>query len=160
MTLTLWFLLAGALVVVGIVGTLLPALPGLPLVFAGLLVAAWADGFAHISVWTLVLLGVITGLAMLADFAAGLLGTRVAGASKWAMLGAAIGTIAGLFFGPIGLLLGPFVGAVVGELIYQENLKQAAKAGLGAWLGLLLGAVAKMAALGTMLGWFALAWLI
>jgi len=155
-----WMILAAILVLVGIAGTILPALPGLPLVFAGLLLAAWADGFQHVSGWTIVMLGVIAAVAMLADFVSSLFGTKVAGASKWAMVGAGVGTLVGIFFGIPGLLLGPFIGAVGAELIYRENLGQATKAGLGAWLGLVLGAVAKMAALFTMLAVFASAWWI
>jgi uncharacterized protein len=153
-----WMILAATLVLIGIVGTILPALPGLPLVFAGLWLAAWADGYAHVSGWTVVILAVITALAMAADFVSSLFGTKIAGASKWAMVGAGLGTVVGIFFGLIGLLIGPFAGAVIAELIYRENLGQATKAGLGAWLGLVLGAVAKMAALCTMLGLFVSAW--
>lgn len=155
-----WTVLAVLLVLVGIAGTILPALPGLPLVYAGLLLAAWADGFVHVSGWTMVVLGLVTAMAMLADFVASLLGTRVAGASKWAMLGAGVGTIVGIFFGLPGLLLGPFIGAMAAELIYRENLAVATKAGLGAWLGLALGAAAKVAAVFTLLGVFFSAWWI
>ena len=104
------------LVVVGIAGTVLPMLPGVPLVFAGLLIAAWADGFQHVSGWTIIMLGVIAALAMAADFVSSLFGTKVAGASKWAMAGAGVGTLVGIFFGIPGLLLGPFIGAVAAEL--------------------------------------------
>lgn len=155
-----WTILAVLLVLIGIAGTILPALPGLPLVFAGLLLAAWADGFVHVSGWTMLVLAVVTALAMTADFVASLFGTKVAGASKWAMLGAGVGTLVGIFFGLPGLLLGPFVGAMAAELIYRENLGLATKAGLGAWLGLALGAAAKVAAVFTMLAVFLSAWWI
>ncbi len=155
-----WMILAAILVIVGIAGTILPALPGLPLVFGGLLLAAWADGFQHVSGWTIIMLGVIAALAMAADFVSTMFGTKVAGASKWAMVGAGVGTLVGIFFGIPGLLLGPFIGAMAAELIYRENLGQATKAGLGAWLGLVLGTAAKMAALFTMLTIFASAWWI
>jgi uncharacterized protein len=135
-----------------------PMLPGLPLVYAGLLLAAWADGFTHVSGSTMVILGVLTALAIAIDFLAGMLGPKLAGASHWAMLGAAIGLIVGVFFSIPGMILGPFVGALIAEWIYKESLPQATKAGLGAWLGLLLGAVAKVAALFSLLGIFALAW--
>jgi uncharacterized protein len=156
----IWMILAAILVLIGIAGTILPALPGLPLVFAGLALAAWADQFQHVSGWTLLILGLITVLAMALDFISGLFGTKVAGASKWAMIGAGVGTLVGIFFGLPGLLLGPFIGAMGAELIYRENLGEATKAGLGAWLGLVMGAAAKMAALFTMLGVFASAWWI
>ncbi len=155
----IWMLLAVVLVLVGIAGTLLPALPGLPFVFAGLLLAAWADGFAHVSGTTMIVLAVITLLAMGADFLASIFGPKLTGASRWAVLGAGVGAIVGLFFSLPGLIIGPFVGAVAAEYIYRENLGQATKAGLGAWLGLIVGAVAKIAALASLLGIFALAWL-
>jgi uncharacterized protein len=154
----IWMLLAVVLVLVGIAGTLLPALPGLPFVFAGLLLAAWADGFAHVSGTTMIVLAVITLLAMAADFLASIFGPKLTGASRWAVLGAGVGAIVGLFFSLPGLIIGPFVGAVAAEYIYRENLGQATKAGLGAWLGLIVGAVAKIAALASLLGIFALAW--
>jgi uncharacterized protein len=154
----IWMTLAVLLVLVGIAGTILPALPGLPLVWGGLMLAVWADGFQHVSGWTMVLLACITLLAMALDFVSSLYGTKVAGASKWAMAGAGAGTIVGIFFGLPGLLLGPFIGALLAEWIYQENLGQATKAGLGAWLGLAIGTAAKMAAIFTMLGIFASAW--
>ena len=141
-----WNIVAVLLVLVGIAGTILPALPGLPLVFAGLLLAAWADGFVHVSGWTMLVLALVAAIAMAADFVASLFGTKVAGASKWAMVGAGVGTLVGIFFGLPGLLLGPFVGAMAAELIYRENLGLATKAGLGAWLGIALGAAAKVAA--------------
>jgi uncharacterized protein len=156
----IWYIVAALMVIVGVLGTVLPALPGLPLVFAGLLLAAWTDSFQHVSGWTMGVLAVITALAMTLDFVAGLMGTKLAGASKWAMLGAAAGTIIGIFFGLPGLILGPFVGALVAELIYREDLREASKAGLGAWLGLLMGTVAKVAAIFTMLAIFASAWWI
>lgn len=154
----LWMLLAVVLVLVGIAGTLLPALPGLPLVFAGLLLAAWADGFVHVSGTTMIVLAVITLLAMAADFMASIFGPKLTGASRWAVVGAGVGAIVGLFFSLPGLIIGPFIGAVAAEYIYRENLGQATKAGLGAWLGLIVGAVAKIAALASLLGIFALAW--
>jgi uncharacterized protein len=155
---TLWMILAVVMVIVGIAGTILPALPGLPLVWGGLMLAAWADGFVHVSGWTMLVLAIITAVAMALDFVSSLYGTKVAGASKWAMAGAGVGTLVGLFFGLPGLLLGPFIGALAAEWIYQENLGQATKAGLGAWLGLAIGTAAKMAAIFTMLGIFISAW--
>ncbi|HEX5122825.1 MAG TPA: DUF456 domain-containing protein, partial [Rhodanobacteraceae bacterium] len=90
---TLWYVLATILIVVGIVGTVLPALPGVPLVFAGMFVAAWADGFQHVGLWTLIGLGVLTIIAIAVDFLAGLAGAKRVGASRLALIGAAVGTI-------------------------------------------------------------------
>ena len=153
---TLLWILAAVLVLVGLAGTLLPALPGVPFVFGGLLVVAWIGDFQRIGVPTLVLLGVLTTIALGVDFAASLLGAKRVGASRLALFGAAIGGIAGLFFGLVGIFVFPFVGAVIGELIARRKVGQAAKVGLATWLGLLFGALAKLALALTMIGIFAI----
>lgn len=159
----LYYLIAAVLVVVGLVGTVLPALPGLPLVFAGMLLAAWAGGFQQVGVPMLVLLGMLTLVSLAVDFWATALGAKRVGASRKAIWGAVLGTFAGLFFGPIGLLLGPFMGALAGELLHRRNLGgsalgDAAKIGLGTWMGILFGVVLKLGLAFAMLGLFALAW--
>ena len=154
----LW-VLAAVLVVVGLVGTLLPMLPGVALVFLGLVVAAWAEGFQQVGWFTLVILGLLTLLAYALDLAATALGTRRVGASRRAVWGAGLGTLVGLFFGLPGLLVGPFAGAVLGEYTVQRRLGPAGVAGAGAWLGFALGVAAKIALAFTMLGIFALAYL-
>ena len=153
---TLLWILAAVLVLVGLAGTLLPALPGVPFVFGGLLVVAWIGDFQRIGVPTLVLLGVLTTIALGVDFAASLLGAKRVGASRLALFGAAIGGIAGLFFGLVGIFVFPFVGAVIGELTARRKVGQAAKVGLATWLGLLFGALAKLALALTMIGIFAI----
>jgi uncharacterized protein YqgC (DUF456 family) len=155
-TLALW-LLALALVVVGLAGVVLPALPGVPLLFAGLVVAAWAEGFAYVGGTAIALLALLALLAYGADLGASALGARRFGASRSAVVGATLGTLAGLFLGLPGVLLGPFVGAVVGELLAHRDLGQAGRAGVGAWLGLLLGVAAKLSLSFAMLGVFAIA---
>lgn len=153
-------LLGGLLVLVGIAGTVLPALPGVPLVFAGLLLAAWAEGFQKVGWFPLTLLAVLTLAALAVDFLATSLGAKRVGASWKAMAGAALGTLVGIFLGLPGLILGPFVGAVIGEYISLRDWRQAGKVGLGTWLGLLLGTAAKIALAFTMLGIFVTAYLI
>ena len=160
---TLYYVLSVLLVLVGIAGTILPALPGLPLVFAGMLLAAWAGDFQQVGMPMLVVLGLLTLFSLAVDFWATALGAKRVGASKLAIIGAMIGTVAGLFFGPIGLLMGPFAGAIGGELIHRRSLQkqdlgQAAKIGVGTWFGILFGTVLKLALAFTMLGLFALAW--
>ena len=98
----LWYVLAGVLILVGIAGTVLPALPGLPLVFAGMLLAAWAGNFQQVGWFPLVLLGLLTALSVAIDFFATAMGAKRVGASKLAVAGAMVGTFAGLFFGPSG----------------------------------------------------------
>lgn len=149
----LWAL-AVALIALGIAGTILPALPGPILVFAGLVVGAWANGFERVGPATLVLLGLLTALTYLVDLAATALGVRRSGASNRAVLGSIIGLLAGLPFGLPGLLLGPFAGALVAELTVRNDLRQASRAGFGAWLGFILGTIAKLALVFTMIGIF------
>ncbi len=153
----LWLAVVG-LILVGMAGTVLPALPGVPLVFAGLWLGAWIDDYARVSVTTLIVLGVLTGLALLIDFVASALGAKRVGASPQAIWGAVIGSIAGLFFGLPGIILGPFVGAVVGELAAQRNLDRATKVGIATWMGLLFGTIVKLAMSLTMIGIFVFAY--
>ncbi len=151
----LW-LLAGALVVAGIAGTIVPLLPGAPLVFLGLVVAAWIDDFRKVGWFTLTLLALLTLLAYAVDLWATRHGARRVGASGWALLGALLGGIAGLFFALPGLILGPFLGAFAGEYLARRDLRQAGRAGLGTWLGLLLSTAGRLALVALMLGLFAL----
>jgi uncharacterized protein YqgC (DUF456 family) len=160
---TLYYVLAAVLIVVGIVGTVLPALPGLPLVFTGMVLAAWAGDFQQVSGWVLAVLGLMTLLSLGIDFAATAMGAKRVGASKLALLGAVIGTFAGLLFGFVGIFVGPFAGALVGELIELrgiggQQVGQAAKVGFGTWLGIVVGVVLKLGLAFAMLGLFALAW--
>jgi hypothetical protein len=150
----LWAL-AALLVVLGFAGLILPGLPGAPLVFAGLFVAAWAEGFAYVGWPWLLLLAAIAALTFAVDFAATALGAKRFGASPRAVLGAVLGGVAGLFFGPLGLVLGPFLGAVLAELSLRKDIQAAQRAGVGATLGFLLGGVAKLALACLMIGIFA-----
>ncbi|MGH8078115.1 MAG: DUF456 domain-containing protein [Lysobacter sp.] len=155
---SIYYVLAAFLILVGVAGTVLPALPGLPLVFAGMLLAAWAGDFQLVGGWMLGLLGVLTLLSLAVDFMATALGAQRVGASRLALVGAVIGTFAGLAFGIIGIFIGPFVGALLGELIHGRKVGQAAKVGFGTWLGILLGITLKLGLAFAMLGLFALAW--
>ena len=149
----LW-LLALILVVVGILGLALPALPGAPLLFLGLVVAAWAEDFQYVGTGGLITLGILATLTYLADIFAGIFGAKKFGASKQAMFGAGIGAIVGIFFGIPGILLGPFAGAAIGELTQVRELRKAGLSGIGATIGLLLGAVVKLALAFMMLSLF------
>jgi uncharacterized protein YqgC (DUF456 family) len=154
-TVLLW-VLAAVLVVVGVLGLLLPALPGAPLLFGGLLIAAWLEDFAYVGPWTLTFLAILAALTYVIDFLAGALGAKGFGATKYAMIGAFVGAVVGIFFGLPGILLGPFVGAVLGELLADRSLQEAGAAGLGATIGLALGVAAKMALAFSMIGIFVL----
>lgn len=157
---TLLLILAAVLVMIGFAGILLPALPGTPLIFAGLLLAAWAEDFAKVGWAPLAILAVLTVLAWAADLLAAALGARRAGASGLALAGAAIGTLAGLFTGFVGLLFAPLIGAAVGEYVARRDTLRAAQVGFATWVGLLIGAVAKVAIACTMIGVFVTAYLI
>jgi hypothetical protein len=153
MSLLLWTL-GIILIAVGFVGILLPALPGTMLIFAGLLLGAWADGFSRVGVFPLVVIGVIAVASYGVDFLAAALGTKRLGASPRAMAGAAIGTVLGLFFGLPGLVIGPFAGAVLGELSANRDLKRAGKAGVAAWIGFAIGMAVKVSLAFLMVGIF------
>lgn len=159
MDILLWFV-AAALVLIGLAGTLLPILPGVPLVFGGLLLGAWIDGFAHVGWPLLLVLALLTALSVVVDLAASSLGAKRAGAGRAAMLGAAIGTLVGLFFGLAGLLIGPFLGAAAGQFLVRQDLGEAGRAGVGAWIGFLLGSLAKLALGIAMVLIFVVAWVV
>jgi len=158
-TVVLW-ILAVALIVVGLVGTVLPALPGAILVFAGIALAAWIDDFARISGWTVAVLGVLTVIAWVVDYVAGVFGAKRAGASPLAIAGAAIGTIAGILTGLWGLVFLPLVGAALGEYLARRDAWRAGEVGVATWLGLLAGTAAKVAIAFLMVGVFVAALLI
>ena len=158
--LVLLWALVGILILAGLAGTILPALPGVPLVFAGLLLAAWLGDFERIGWPTLAILAVLTALAIVADFVATLMGAKRAGASRAALIGAAIGSVLGIFSGLWGLLIFPFVGAVAGELINRQKLAHASRVGLATWLGMMVGVLAKLAIALTMVGIVVIAYFI
>ena len=145
---------ATLLVVAGLLGLVLPAIPGAPLIFAGLLLAAWAENFTYIGFWTLVALGLIALLTYGIDFWATMFGAKKFGASKRAVVGALIGAAAGLFMGLPGMIFCPFIGAVIGELSAQPNIQRATQAGIGATIGLVIGAALKIAMAFAMIGIF------
>jgi uncharacterized protein YqgC (DUF456 family) len=150
------YVIAAVLILLGLLGTVLPALPGIPLMFAGMVLVAFVGDFQWLGPMVLVVLGLLTVLAVAIDFAASLLGAQRVGASKLAIVGAALGTLVGFFLGLPGLILGPFIGAFVGEFINGRHAGTATKVGLGTWLGMVIGGIAKIAIAFVMLGVFAL----
>jgi len=155
----LW-LLAALLVAAGIAGTVVPLVPGAPLVFLGLLLGAWIDGFQRVGAVTLALLALLTLLSFAIDLWAARHGARRVGASGLALFGALAGSVVGLFFSLPGVLLGPFIGAFAGEYLARRSLRQAGRAGLGTWLGLVLAAAGHLALVFTMIGIFAAVYLL
>jgi len=158
-TIALW-ILAIALIAIGVVGTILPAIPGVILVFAGMALGAWIDQFTRIPVWVLVILGVLTVITWTLDYLAAALGAKRVGASGRAIVGAAIGTLLGVFTGLWGLIFMPLVGAAIGEYSAQRDLRRAGKVGVATWIGLLLGTAAKVAIVFTMIAIFVTALLL
>lgn len=159
MNVVLW-IVALALIVLGFAGTILPALPGVTLVFGGILLAAWIDHFTRIPGWLVGVFAVLTIVAWAVDYFAALAGAKRAGASKLALIGAAIGTLAGIFTGFVGLLFMPLVGAAIGEYLAQRDMRRAGKVGIATWLGLLVGTAVKVAIAFAMVGAFIVALLL
>lgn len=158
MTVLLW-IVAAVMVVAGLVGIVMPALPGHMLILAGLVLAAWADGFRHVSGWTLGVIAIVALASYGIDFAAAAMTTKRLGASRRAMAGAALGTLGGFFFGLPGLIAGPFVGAVIGELTATKDLRQAGRAGVAATIGFAVAVAVKVAFAFVMIAAFAAAFL-
>jgi uncharacterized protein YqgC (DUF456 family) len=156
MTALLW-VIAIVIMAVGVAGTILPAIPGATLVFGGIALAAWADGFTRIPVWVVVVAGLLAALTWVIDFLAAAAGAKRMGASAWAVVGAAVGTVAGIFTGFVGLIFLPLAGAALGEFAAKRDLVRAGKVGVATWLGLLIGTAAKVAIVFAMLGLFAIA---
>jgi uncharacterized protein YqgC (DUF456 family) len=155
-----WWVLAIALIGVGVAGTFLPILPGVILVFGGMLLGAWIDDFQRVGWITLTILGALTMLVLLVDILSALLGAKRVGASRLAIVGAAIGTVVGFAFGIVGVLIAPFIGAVIGELITLGRLAPAARVGFATWVGMALGTIAKLALVLAMLGVFLTSYLL
>lgn len=153
--------LAGlGLVIAGVLGTLLPILPGPPLVLFGLWLIALLDHYQRVGGATLIVLGMIVALTVAIDFIASALGAKRVGASPQAVSGALAGSVIGVFFGIPGLMFGPFIGAVAGEWIARRRLDHAARVGVATWLGLILGGLAKLALTLTMIAIFTVAYWI
>jgi uncharacterized protein YqgC (DUF456 family) len=152
--------LAGAALLAGLAGVVLPLLPGTPLVFLGLWLAAWLDGYARVSVAVVVVLGVLGVLGLVVDYVASAVGVKRAGASGLAVWGAAIGALLGIFAGLPGLILGPIVGAIAGELLARRPFEKASRAGVAAGIGFLLAIAAKLGIAVAMLCVFAFAYFV
>ncbi len=144
----------------GVAGTVLPALPGTILVLAGVVLGAWLNDFTRVKPWVVALIAVLAVIAWVTDYVATVIGAKRAGASKWALVGAALGTVVGIFMGLVGVLFMPFVGAAAGEYLAQKDTHKAAKVGLATWLGLLVGTVVKLVLVFVMIGIFVAALLL
>jgi hypothetical protein len=160
MTDALLWVLSATLIALGVAGTVLPALPGTLLVLAGIVLGAWIDDFSRVGWGVLAVIGVLALLAWVLDYVAGLLGARKAGASRQAIIGAALGTVAGLFMGLVGVFFMPLVGAAIGEFIARRDHERAVKVGVATWLGIMAGLVSKVVIAFMMIGVFIAALII
>jgi uncharacterized protein YqgC (DUF456 family) len=138
------YVVVALLLVVGLLGSILPFLPGTPLILVGTLVFAVATDFEPVGPWQLAILVVIAAIAYSLDYLAGAAGVQKLGGSRWSMLGAVLGAIVGIFFGPFGLILGPILGAVVAEFIVSRKLRTSLRSGLGTVVGMILGVAVKL----------------
>ncbi|MFC5742809.1 DUF456 domain-containing protein [Dyella tabacisoli] len=154
------YLLAAVLIIAGLAGTILPALPGIPMIFGGIWLAAVVDHYRHLGLWWLIVIGVLGTLGVVVDFVASTLGAKRVGASRMALWGAGLGTLVGMFFGLLGLVLGPFVGALLGELLAGNSVLRSTHVGIGTWLGLLFGTLIKLVISFMMIGLFGFAMLL
>lgn len=151
------YLLAAALIVGGLAGSVLPALPGIPMIFGGIWLTAAVEHYRHLGLWWLVGIGLLGTFGIAADFTAAALGAKRVGASNPALWGATLGTLLGMFAGLPGLILGPFAGALMGELMAGNSVLRSAHVGVGTWVGLLLGTLVKLVVSFAMVGLFGLA---
>ncbi len=154
------YLLAAALIVGGLAGSIIPALPGLPMIFGGIWLTAAVDDYRHLGLWWLLIIGGLGTAGVIIEFIASTLGAKRVGASRLALWGASMGTLAGMFLGIPGLILGPFIGALLGEFASGTSVLRSAHVGVGTWIGLLFGTLMKLVISFMMVGLFGLAWLL
>ena len=147
--------LAVILLIVGIVGSVLPVLPGPPLSWLGLLVLKFVPSLSHRLSWSVIIaVGLLTLIVAILDNVLPIWSTKRIGGNKIVVWGAGIGFVAGFWFGPFGIILGPFVGALIAGLISGSHIKAALKHASGAFIGLLMGTVLKFINLGLVVYWF------
>jgi uncharacterized protein YqgC (DUF456 family) len=139
----LWLIIGIIFMLVGIAGCLLPLLPGPPLSFAGLLILQLRETSPYSTEFLLWWAG-ITAVVTILDYFIPIYGTKKFGGSRYGVWGSGIGLVAGLFFPPVGIILGPFIGAFIGEMIFSNNSQVAFKAALGSFLGFLIGTLLKV----------------
>jgi uncharacterized protein YqgC (DUF456 family) len=152
------YLIAACLIAAGVFASVMPALPGIPLVFGGIWLIAAADRYQHLGVGWLLGIAFVGAVGLGLDLLAGALGAKRAGASPRAVLGTLLGTVVGLFFGLPGLLLGPFLGAVAGELSAGRSILRSTHVGISTWIGMIFGTIMKLVSSVTMVALLGAAW--
>ncbi len=134
---TIAFVVAVLVMLVGVAGTFIPAIPGMPLIWLAMLGYGLVEGFREMTPWFLAVTFIVVVLSQVAEHYAKAWGAKRYGAGKAGTWGAVIGSIAGLFFMPVGLVLGPFLGALIGELLAGRSAEEALRAGWGGLVGVL-----------------------
>jgi uncharacterized protein YqgC (DUF456 family) len=151
----LWWLFAIVLMAVGLIGTVLPAVPGAIIILAAAVIHQVMLGTERsLGWWNVAALAALALMSYALEFAAGYFGAKRFGATKWGAFGAMGGAIVGLFFSLPGLIIGPIVGAIAGELVAGKRLVSAGRAGWGTLLGNLAGMIGKLTIGLVMVSWF------
>jgi uncharacterized protein YqgC (DUF456 family) len=151
----IWWALTAGLMLIGLIGTVVPLLPGTVLILAGAMVNYFT--LQSIGWGTLAGLTVLMIFAQALDIVSGAVGAKWFGATRWGAIGGILGAIVGLFFGIIGIFIGPLVGALLGELLGGKGILPAGKSGWGTFLGTTAGIIGKLAIGIIMIAWFAIA---
>lgn len=142
-------ILSGLMMLIGIIGCIVPGLPGTPIAYVGLWIAQATDrvdfSWQFLLVW-----GIVTIIVTVLDYVVPAWGTKRFGGTRWGVWGSTIGVFVGLFFGAVGVIVGPLVGAVLGELLGGKDVRQALRAGWGSFIGLLCGTILKLICCGLM----------
>lgn len=142
-------ILSGLMMLIGIIGCIVPGLPGTPIAYVGLWIAQATDrvdfSWQFLLVW-----GIVTIVVTVLDYVVPAWGTKRFGGTRWGVWGSTIGVFVGLFFGAVGVIVGPLVGAVLGELLGGKEVRQALRAGWGSFIGLLCGTILKLICCGLM----------
>ncbi|HPF43982.1 MAG TPA: DUF456 domain-containing protein [Syntrophomonadaceae bacterium] len=130
------------LCVIGVLGTILPMLPGVAMIFIVIAAYGWWEGFHTITFSYLLVLGLLTLLSAVLNYLSSVMGAKFFGSTKAGLVGALLGTFIGIFFfPPIGIIIGPLAGAFIGEYISKQDVNSSLKAGLGAVIGMFTGVV-------------------
>lgn len=145
-----WFALACwlsafVLIALGFAGTIVPAIPGLPMIAGGAWLIGWADNYDKVGWKTILFLAVLAVIGVIVDSVAQTAGAQKAGASKAGIIGSLVGTVLGMFMGLFGLLFMPLIGAAIGEFWARRDLIHAGRVGVATWIGMIVGTAVKVA---------------
>ncbi len=142
-------IIAFLFMLIGIIGCIVPGLPGTPIAYAGMWIAQ-ATERVDFTWQTLLIWGIVTIVVSVLDYVIPAWGTKRYGGTRWGVWGSTIGVFVGLFFGAAGVILGPLVGAIIGELMSGQEFSKALKAGWGSFVGIFFGTIIKLICCGMM----------